>query len=64
MQTEFDEIYIENEYEHIYGYKNGEAVEIVPPHDPSFKQVREDILHWDCIVDNQTEYEIRLRRKK
>ena len=38
MQTEyrreirFDEIIIELDHEHIYGYTNGEAVEIIEPH--------------------------------
>lgn len=60
---EYDEIIIENEYEHIYGYKGGEAVEIVPPHSPEFEQERENILRWDMCVSNNTEYEVRLVRK-
>jgi len=39
--NDFEEIYIENEYEHIYGYKNGVAVEIVEPHSKEFKRVKE-----------------------
>lgn len=62
--NDFDEIYIENEYEHIYGYKNGEAIEIVPPHSPEFKQERENILKWDFMVSNNSEFEVILRRNK
>ena len=65
MQTnDFDEIYIENEHEHIYGYKDGEAVEIVPPHSPEFEQMKENILYWDFVVCNNSEFEVILRRKK
>jgi len=37
----FDEIYIEREYEHIYGFKHGRPVEILEPHSRDFERVKE-----------------------
>ncbi len=39
-EIRFDEIIIELDHEHIYGYRNGEAVEIIEPHAFNFSTAR------------------------
>lgn len=58
----FDEIIMELDHEHIYGYRDGEAVEIVPPHAFNFSVSFNYIKHkmrgdkqWVCSHKSKLE---------
>jgi len=72
VYEDYDEIIVDKDYEHIYGYKNGEAVEIVEPtprgetlYDPALALIREMVfLEADWKRVHKSEHEERYAKSQ
>ena len=69
VYEDYDEIVVDKDYKHIYGYKNGEAVEIIEPrneilYDPALALIQEMVfLEEDWKRAHKSEHEERYSKR-